>query len=92
MVQNNGSYNGVAPIAFLNISEIFIHFVQVLKALSEKVDITIRDEDGNSAVEKMFEDEDLDDDVENIVKDAVKCLIKGSENFKIVTIRSLIFF
>ncbi|XP_052810541.1 caldesmon-like [Mya arenaria] len=62
---------------FLHVAVRTLKSIQVIKALMDKVDITTKDEDGNTAVENMFDDEDFPEEGESVFKEAVKRKIKG---------------
>ena len=53
--------------------------VNVFKELLKKVDFTVRDDDGKSAIDQMLEDEEFPDDAEDVFRDFVREKIMGSK-------------
>ena len=56
-----------------------IKSVNVFKALLNKVDFTIKDDEGKTAIDQMLEDEDFPDDAETVFKDFLREKIMGSK-------------
>lgn len=57
--------------SLLHIAVEKLRSVNTFKALLNKIDFTIRDDDGNTAIDKALDDEDFPDDVEEVVKNFV---------------------
>lgn len=64
---------------FLHIAAKQLKSLQVVKVLLGKVDFSTRDDDGNSAIDLMFEDEEFPEEVETAIQEAVRERIMESK-------------
>lgn len=63
----------------LHMAVLKIKSVNVFKSLLNKVDFSVKDDDGNTAVDLLLEDEDFPDEGENVFRDFVREKIMGSK-------------
>lgn len=64
---------------FLHVAARKLRSIQVIKALFSKVDFTTRDDEGNTAVDILFEDEEFPEEVETVIQEVVRERIMGSK-------------
>lgn len=63
----------------LHMAVLKIKSLNVLKSLLKKVDFSVKDEDGNTAIDLLLEDEEFPDEGENVFRDFVREKIMGSK-------------